>query len=143
MSIWMTSSLRPPCQNFEEVPQTIVVTKVAFAVPKITRPPLKMASLKDARVVIEEGGCTIWGQLTHIPYKYDKFDLGFTSGAQKAIRRACVRGPPKLNRGSCCTAKFSLSFLKIFSKKIFSDSRLRKCRLGQTISSTLMPQIRV
>ena len=61
---------------------------------KITRPPLKTSSLKDAKAVIEEGGCTIWGQLPDIPYKSDKFGLGFTSGAQKAVRRARARGPP-------------------------------------------------
>ena len=77
--------IETPCQNFEEVPQTIVVTKATTAVLEITRPPLKMASLKDARAVIEEGGCTIWGQLPDIPYKSDKFGLGFTSGAQKAV----------------------------------------------------------
>ena len=53
-----------------------------------------MVSLKDAKAVVEEGGCTIWGQLPDIPYKSDKFGLGFTSGAQKAIRRARVGGPP-------------------------------------------------
>ena len=53
-----------------------------------------MASLKDVRAVIEEGGCTIWVQLPDIPYKSDKFGLGFTSGAQKSICRAHVGGPP-------------------------------------------------
>ena len=47
-----------------------------------------MASLRDAKAVVEEGGCTIWVQLPDIPYKYDKFGLGFTSGAQKSVRRA-------------------------------------------------------
>ena len=47
-----------------------------------------MASLKDARAVVEEGGCTIWGQLPDIPYKFDKSGLGFTSEAQRAVRRA-------------------------------------------------------
>ena len=64
-----------PCQTFE------VVDKVSPTVPKA---PSKMASLKDARVVIEEGGFTVWGQLPNIPYKSDKFGLGFTSQAQKA-----------------------------------------------------------
>ena len=79
--------------NFEEIPQAIVVTKAAAVVPKITRPPLKMSSLKDAKAVVEEGRCTIWGQLPDIPYKSDKFGLGFTSGAQKVICRARARGP--------------------------------------------------
>ena len=50
--------------------------------------------MKDAKAVIEEGGCTIWGQLQDIPYKSDKFGLGFTSGAQKVVRRARAGGPP-------------------------------------------------
>ena len=53
-----------------------------------------MTSLKDAKVVVEEGGCTIWGQLSDIPYKSDKFGLGFTSGAQKVVLRARAGGPP-------------------------------------------------
>ena len=38
-------------------------------------------------------GCN-GGQLPDIPYKSDKFGLGFTSNAQKAVRHACARGPP-------------------------------------------------
>ena len=53
-----------------------------------------MASLKDAKVVVEEGGCTIWVQLPDTPYKSDKFGLGFTSGAQRVVRRARAGGPP-------------------------------------------------
>ena len=30
------------------------------SLPKVIKPPLKMASLKDARAVVEEGGSTIW-----------------------------------------------------------------------------------
>ena len=44
--------------------------------------------------MVEEGGCTIWGQLPDIPYKSDKFGLGFTSSAQKVVRHARARGPP-------------------------------------------------
>ena len=80
--------IETPCQNFKEVPQTVAVTKTATSVPKTTRPPRKMASLRDAKAVVEEGGCTIWGQLPDIPYKSDKFGLGFTSGAQRAVRHA-------------------------------------------------------
>ena len=47
------------CQNFEEVPQTMAATETVTNLLRITRPPLKMASLKDAKAVIEEGGCTI------------------------------------------------------------------------------------
>ena len=63
-------------------------------IPKITRPPVRMSSLKDAKVVVEEGGCTIWGQLPDIPYKSDKFGLGFTLSAQKVVRCARAGGPP-------------------------------------------------
>ena len=34
------------------------------------------------------------GKLPDIPYKSDKFGLGFTSSAQKAVRRARAGGPP-------------------------------------------------
>ena len=68
--------IETPCQNFEEVSQILASTETAS-----NKPPLKMASFKDAKVVIEEGGCTIWGQLPDIPYKSDKFGLGFTSSA--------------------------------------------------------------
>ena len=81
-------------QHFEEVPQTVEVTNTIPKIPKITRTPLKMSSLKDAKAVIEEGWCTIWGQLPDIPYKSEKFGVGFTSGAQKAVRRARARKPP-------------------------------------------------
>ena len=53
-----------------------------------------MSSLKDAKAVIEEGGSIIWGQLPDFPYKSDKFGLGFTSSAQKVVRRARAGGPP-------------------------------------------------
>ena len=86
--------IETPCQNFKEVPQTIVVTKTTNKVSKITRPPLKMASLRDAKAVVEEGGCTIWGQLLNIPYKSNKFGLGFTSEAQRDVRRTRAGGPP-------------------------------------------------
>ena len=86
--------IETPCQNFEEVPEIVATTKSTLKFPKITRPPLKMASLKDARAVAEEGGCTIWGQLPDIPYKSDKFGLGFTTEAQRVVRRSRIGGPP-------------------------------------------------
>ena len=55
--------------------------------------PLKMASLKDARAVIEKGECANWGHLADIPYKSDKFGLGFILQAQRAVHRARVEGP--------------------------------------------------
>lgn len=80
-----------PCQTFEVVPWVVPATEappVVKRVPVVTRVPPTMASLKDARAVVEEGGCTIWGQLPDIPYKSDKFGLGFTAESQKAVRRA-------------------------------------------------------
>ena len=52
------------CQNFEEVPQVSASTEVTTS-----KPPLKMASLKDSRVVVEEG-------------------------AQRAVRRTRIGRPP-------------------------------------------------
>src|ERR1051325_11385991 len=71
----------------------------AHVTPKITRVPPKMASLKDASVVVEEGGCTVWGQFPDFPFKSDKFGLGFTSKGQKMIRHERASGPPlRINR---------------------------------------------
>ena len=53
--------IETPCHTFELIPLTIVVSKATLATPKITKDIPRMASLKDARVVIEEGGCTVWG----------------------------------------------------------------------------------
>ena len=86
--------IETPCQNFEEVPQTFAANKTTVGVPKTTRPLLKMASLKDAKAFIEEGGCIIWGKLPNIPYKSDKFGLGITSRAQRVVRYARAGGPP-------------------------------------------------
>ena len=63
----------------------IVVAKATLATPKIIKDSPRMVSLKDARFVVKEGGCTIWGQLPDIPYKSDKFGLGFSSKAQKEV----------------------------------------------------------
>ena len=38
--------IETPFQHFEEIPQDVAVTRV---VPKITRPALKMSSLKDEK----------------------------------------------------------------------------------------------
>ena len=86
--------IETPFQHFEEVSQEIAATKAVSSNPVITRPPPRMSSLKDAKAVVEEGGSTIWGQLLDIPHKSDKFGLGFTSTAQKAVRHACAGGPP-------------------------------------------------
>ena len=53
-----------------------------------------MVSLKDARVVVEDGNCTIWGQFPDIPFKADKFGLGFTIKAQKEVSLTRVGKPP-------------------------------------------------
>ena len=53
-----------------------------------------MASLKDAKVVIEEGDNTIWGQIPDIPYKSNKFGLGFTAEGQRGVRQARAGRPP-------------------------------------------------
>ena len=52
-----------------------------------------MASLKDAKATTEEGGCTIWGQLPDIPYKSEKFGLGFTVEDQRVVRRTRAGSP--------------------------------------------------
>ena len=60
----------------------------------VDKPSLKMASLKDARTVVEEGGCPNWGQLPDFTHKTDKFCLGFTTGAQRDVRHAQIGRPP-------------------------------------------------
>ena len=51
--------IETPRQTFEVIsPATI---KDIFSIPKTTKVPHKMASLKDAKETIEEGGCIIWG----------------------------------------------------------------------------------
>ena len=53
-----------------------------------------MASLKDARAVVEKGGYTNWGQLPDFTHKIDKFGLDFTTGAQRVVRHARAGEPP-------------------------------------------------
>ena len=84
--------IETPFQHFEEVSPEVAATRAVSSVPKIIRPLPQMSSLKDVRAVVEEGECTIWGQLPNIPYKSDKFGLGFTSTGQKAVRRTCAGG---------------------------------------------------
>ena len=81
--------IETPCHNFEEVPQISASTKTTS-----NKPPLNMASLKDTRVVVEECGCANWGQLSDFTQKTDKFGLGFTIGAQRAVRRTRAERPP-------------------------------------------------
>ncbi|XP_058756281.1 uncharacterized protein LOC131629517 [Vicia villosa] len=75
--------IETPCQTFELIPQAVSAAKHVPTIPKVTRIPPTMASLKDAKVVVEEGGCTIWGQLIDVPYKSYKRGLGCTTGNQK------------------------------------------------------------
>ena len=72
----------------------IAVAKATPASPKAAKDTPRMASLKDSRAIVEDGGCTIWGQLLDIPYKSDKFGLGLTSKSQKVVRRARTGKPP-------------------------------------------------
>ena len=55
-----------------------------------------MASLKDARAVVQKGECANWGRLPDFTQKTDKFGLGFTAEGQKAVRKAKTRRPPVL-----------------------------------------------
>ena len=81
--------IETPFQHFEEVPQTL-----ASAETVIEDPPLKMASLKDARAVIEKGECANWGRLPDFTQKTNKFGLGFTAEAQRVVRSAWIGRPP-------------------------------------------------
>ena len=84
--------IETPCQTFEVIPPAVV--EDVSSIPKITKTPHKMASLRDAKAAIEEGGNSIWGQLLDIPYKSNKFGLGFTVEGQRVIRRARAGRPP-------------------------------------------------
>ena len=68
-----------------------------------------MASLKDIKVVVEEGGGSVWGQLPNIPYKSDKFCLGFTLEAQRVVCHA------RDNSGRPPSASTIIEFTKIKS----------------------------
>ena len=65
-------------------------TSVKQSVPD---PPIT-ASLRDARAVIEKGNCANWGQLPDFTQKNDKFGLGFTTEAQRAVRKEKIRKAP-------------------------------------------------
>ena len=86
--------IETPCQAFEVVSPMVVVAKATPDVPKAVKDMPRMASLKDAHVVIEVGGCTIWGELPNIPIKSDKSGLGFTAKAQKEVIRAHIGKSP-------------------------------------------------
>ena len=84
--------IETPFQHFEEVPPTLAAAEAVTEEGS----PLKMASLKDARAVIEKGECANWGRLPDFTQKTDKFGLGFTAEGQKAMRKAKTRRPPVL-----------------------------------------------
>src|SRR3954464_12998735 len=71
-------SIETPYQAFEVVSPDISTTKHIPATPATT-----MASLKDAKAMIEQGDRTVWGQLPDIPYKSDKLGLGYNGENQK------------------------------------------------------------
>ena len=72
----------------------VAATKISSDIPKTDEVVLRMVSLKYARAVIEDGGCTIWEELPNIPFKSEKYGLGFTIKAQKEVRRARIGKPP-------------------------------------------------
>ena len=74
--------IETPRQTFEATP---LIISVAKAISRVTNDPPRMASLKDARAMVEEGGFTISGQLPDIPYKSNKFDLDFTRGSENCL----------------------------------------------------------
>ena len=55
---------------------------------------MKMASLKDARAVIEKGEYANWGRLPDFTQKINKFGLGFTVEVQRAVQSARIGRPP-------------------------------------------------
>src|ERR1043165_9626808 len=76
--------IETPYQAFEAVPRAMPVDSPIIS--EVTRVPPKMASLKDAKAVVEEGGCFVWGQIPDLPFKFDKTGLGLTIKGQKMIR---------------------------------------------------------
>ena len=73
--------IETPCQDFETVSPMVVLAKATPDTPEAAKDTPMMSSLKDACVVVEDEGCTIWGQLLDFPFKSEKFGLGFTSKA--------------------------------------------------------------
>ena len=82
--------IETPFQHFEEVPPTLASAETVIEEDF----PLKMASLKDARAMIERGECANWGRLPDFIPKTDKFGLGFTAEAQRDVRKARIGRPP-------------------------------------------------
>src|SRR3954469_4863370 len=80
--------IETPFQSFEVVSPDVSTTKHISATPTTEVTPT-MASLKDAKAVIEKGDCTVWGQLLDIPYKSDKLGLVYANGNQKNDQSPC------------------------------------------------------
>ena len=87
--------IETPCQDFEVVPPMVATAKISSDMPKADKVVPRMVSFKDARAAVEDGSCATWGKLPEIPFKADKYGLGFTIKAQKEVRRARA-GKPSL-----------------------------------------------
>ena len=86
--------IETPCQAFEVVPPMVAATKCSSDESKAVKATPKMVSVKEFHAEMEEGNCDTWGKLLDIPFKVDKFSLGFTVKAQKEVRYARTRKPP-------------------------------------------------
>ena len=75
--------IETPFQHFEEVHPISTAAETAVE----ENVSLKMASLRDARAVVQKGNCANWGQLPNFTQKKHKFGLGFTAETQKAVRK--------------------------------------------------------
>ena len=80
--------IKTPFQHFEEVPQTLASVEIV-----VEDSPMKMASLKDVPAIIEMGECANWGQLPDFTQKTNKFGLGFTADAQRAVQSERIGRP--------------------------------------------------
>ena len=78
------------CHAFEVVPPMVAAAKSSSDVSKVGKVVPKMVSFKDAHAAVEEGIYDTWGKLLEIPFKADKFGLGFTIKAQKEVDRKSV-----------------------------------------------------
>ena len=86
--------IETPCQDFEVVPPMVATSKFSSDLSKAVKVVPKLVSFRDARAVVEEGSCDTWGQIPEIPFKVDKYGLGFTIKAQKEVRHARAGNPP-------------------------------------------------
>ena len=74
-------------QAFEIVPPMVIATKISSNISKDDEVIPRMISLKDARAMVEDGNCTIWGQLPDIPFKADKFGQARSHGKATSSHR--------------------------------------------------------